>query len=144
MPTTFDGRHTCADGCRYFNFMIWSWCVTYAQTLIEASPATAAELTEYADITTADSFLGLGERREDTVTLVGYKRLNREYAATVDLTKPIIVAGIVSDKGSEEDKTVIDGWHRIYRARTENLDCLPAYILSVEASIACRVDTFVR
>lgn len=142
MPTTLDGRHTCTNDCQSFNLLAWTWCVTYAQQLIKENP-DAATLTDDGDISKADTFVGLNQA-PDTVALIGYRNLNREHAATVDITTPVIVAAVIDERGVEQSKTIIDGWHRVYKARTQGLDTLPAYILSAEASNASRIPTFVR
>ncbi|MGI5281727.1 hypothetical protein ACQEVF_59300 [Nonomuraea polychroma] len=60
--------------------------------------------------------------------------INEDYAATVDLTKPLIVAPI-PDAGN----LVIDGWHRIWKARKTGVETLPAHLLAPEEEYRVRI-----
>lgn len=141
MPTTMDGQHTCADTCEHFNYLLWTWCVTYVQQLITAD--TTAAVREKVDISGMDPFVGLNQP-PGTATLMGYRNLNAEHAANADLNAPIIVAAIYDNDGTEASKMVIDGWHRIYLARTRHLDALPAHVLTKDTSEAARIATYLR
>lgn len=53
--------------------------------------------------------------------------INEAHAATVDLTKPLIAAPI-EDAGY----LVIDGWHRVWKARNLGVETLPVHYLTAE------------
>lgn len=126
MPTT---THRCTEGCHYFRLMAWTWCTTYAQQLIDTDPTVIAQ-AEPCDIVSADALLGLNREPDArTISLIDYSRdLNKDYAKGVDLTKPIIIVQF------DEVIWIIDGWHRVWRARSEGLTHLPAVLLTEEAS----------
>jgi hypothetical protein len=56
-----------------------------------------------------------------------YSKFNEEHLPTVDLTKPVIVAEISPGRYS-----VIDGNHRLEKARRLGLEKLPAYRVTAE------------
>lgn len=58
---------------------------------------------------------------------------------TTDLSVPIIVAPIAPESGQDNGSIVIDGWHRIYRARREGRDTLPALLLTPETERTARI-----
>jgi hypothetical protein len=125
-------------GCQVFQFMTRAWCITKALELIEADPI-AAELVEAMDITTLDSYLELTPATPGMVRLITME-VDKEYALTrTNLEKPILVVRLTSDDGEDYGSLVIDGWHRVYRARVEGRGELPAYVLSAEAEAALRV-----
>jgi hypothetical protein len=66
------------------------------------------------------------------------------YAATTDLTTPILLAPVETSAGEELGYIAIDGWHRIYRALTEETTRLPAYILSKSTARTVRMDLAAR
>lgn len=55
----------------------------------------------------------------------GFSKFNQDYLATVDVTRPIIVAEI-----SPRRYNVIDGNHRMEQARRIGIETLPAYKIS--------------
>lgn len=109
-----------------------------ALELIQADP-TAAEMVEEMDITELDGFLGLkppapGKTRPVVVSV------DKEYALTkTNLEKPILAIRFTDDNGIYLSDIVIDGWHRVYRARVEGRNELPTYMLSAKAEKAVRI-----
>ena len=72
------------------------------------------------------------------------KNANEDHLPTVDLTKPIIIAEIAPDRYN-----IIDGNHRVEKAKRENIETLPAYrikandhvrFLTSQKSYLCYVD----
>lgn len=59
--------------------------------------------------------------------------LDRAYAMTTDLTKPLIVAQLIIT-GHPPSPLLIDGIHRLHRAWREHVPQLPAYLLTAEES----------
>jgi hypothetical protein len=59
--------------------------------------------------------------------------IDKEYAMTVDLSRPLIVAHIAGDY------LLIDGWHRMYRARQEGVEQLKAHLLSEDDEAKVRI-----
>lgn len=124
--------------CQIFQFMTKAWCITKALELIEADP-TVAELVEAMDITSLDSYLELTPPTQGMVRLV-VMEVDKEYALTrTNLEKPILVVRLMSNDGEDYGGLVIDGWHRVYRARVEGRGELPAYVLGAETEEAVRV-----
>lgn len=65
---------------------------------------------------------------ENAASLLGIVRINREHAATTDLSKPVI--GVQPGSGHFKGYVVpIDGWHRIYRAHQEGVKELPMHLI---------------
>lgn len=125
------------DDCQVFRFLARAWCVTQALELAETDPA-AAEFIEGADITGLDGFLDLAPPTPGHIRLFVVE-VDKEYALTrADLDVPILLVRIVQE---DEDLgcLVIDGWHRVYRARLEGQTSLPAYLLSTEAERTVRI-----
>lgn len=67
---------------------------------------------------------------------------DRDYAMTTDLVEPVFVATLRRSEG-EEFPLLIDGTHRLYRAYVEHVAELPAYVLTVDESLAIREDGFI-
>lgn len=61
-------------------------------------------------------------------SFLGFMRVNQDWAKTTDLSKPVLL--IDTGKGV----LVIDGYHRIKKAKDEGVAELPGYILSQEMS----------
>jgi hypothetical protein len=103
-----------------------------AQTLIAATPRDTRQL-DVPTWATAYGLTHLDDPHRRTVTLVGPARdaLDRAYAMSTDLTKPVIVAR-VDIGGQPPTRLLIDGAHRLYRAWRESVPRLPAYLLTVE------------
>jgi len=128
-------RHT--DTCQTFRFITTTWCISHALELIGADP-TAARLVPDLDITTLRQFLPLHPAQPGHVKLIEV-RVDPQYAATVDLTRPIIIAPIVHRSGEHFGLIAIDGWHRIYRALTEGTTRLPGHLLSDSTASAVQL-----
>lgn len=129
-------------GCQTFQFLARSWCISLALELIATDP-TAAEHTDQAAIDGLDQYLDLIPDEPHTLRLL-VVNVDKDYAACADLTQPIIVVRYLTDAGDDIGLMVIDGWHRVYRARTEGRTHLPAYLLSPDAERAARFPTFPR
>ncbi|GAB3467194.1 hypothetical protein [Actinophytocola sediminis] len=125
--------HEHCAGCQVFQFAIFRWCINHVEELIEADP-DAARLVDDVPVKPFGQFLSL------EAPAPGYTKLievlvSPEYAATTDLSKPIMIAPIIL--GDENiGGMAIDGWHRIYRALNEGVTELPAYILTEATSVA--------
>jgi hypothetical protein len=70
--------------------------------------------------------------------VVGLIRVDPAHAATVDLTRPLLVVPLPYAP-PPGNRLVIDGWHRIHRALAEGLDRLPAVLLDEDDERACRL-----
>ncbi|SDC25328.1 hypothetical protein [Actinokineospora iranica] len=110
-------------GCHVFTFGTDRWCVTLAQELIAADP-TAAEPHPHVGIGDLGVFLG------------GLVRIDPDHAMTRDLSLPLLIAPLPIGQGSVH--VLIDGWHRVYRALSEGLTDLPAYVLTAATEQAAR------
>ena len=133
--------HVCKPGCQHGNLASIgvSWCVTAALELIERGPAAAVEFN--ADISGMDPYVGIGQP-PNTVAW-GSWHIDREYALTTDVTKPVMVVELVFRKTPPDHDgspiyQIIDGWHRIYHGRTLGLDVLPGLLLTAETERAVR------
>lgn len=61
--------------------------------------------------------------------------LDAERAATADLTRPLLFVQLVNpDTGEDAGPMLIDGWHRLHRARAEGVTILPVKVLSKDDS----------
>lgn len=123
--------------CQTFTFLTRRWCITRAWELIEADP-NAAQLVKCADITRLEEFLYLTKATPGHVKLLEIQ-VDPGHAATTDLSMPVLVVRTLSNAGEDLGAMVIDGWHRIYRARTEGITHLPAYVLSTATELAVRI-----
>lgn len=68
--------------------------------------------------------------------LLRFVAVDLEHAATVDLTEPLLLVR-VEELGGEP--VLIDGWHRVARARTEGLSSLPGRLLTEEQEFGVRL-----
>jgi hypothetical protein len=128
-------RHQHRNGCQVFNFAVLRWCITHAEELIAANP-DAADFVCETPVAPFRQFLSLEAPEPGHVKLIEVL-VNPERAAIADLSKPIMVAPIIL--GDENIGPIaIDGWHRIYRALSEGVTELPAYILTEAASVAAQ------
>lgn len=117
---------------QWFHFGPFVFSIDAAETLIATTPRD----TQHLDVTTWATTYGLthlDDPNPHAVSLIGPARnaLNRAYAMTTDLTKPLIV-GQVSINGHPPTPLLIDGTHRLYRAWREHVPQLPAYLLTPE------------
>src|SRR6266545_7133896 len=119
---------TTHHNCQTFRFLTRTWCISRALELIDANP-TAAQFIQHAEIEGLDRYLAATSDVSHTQRLLVVE-VDQQYAATADLTKPIILVRFVTDSGTDCGLLLIDGWHRVYRARREGRTHLPAYLLS--------------
>jgi len=121
-----------------FQFGPWLFNVNAARAIIAESPRE----TQALPVAAWAQFYGLGDAETEGVSLFAATHLDRDYAMTTNLAEPVLVATI----RSSEHRTrplLIDGTHRLYRAHIERVAELPAYVLSVEESLAIREDGFI-
>jgi len=102
-----------------FVFLAFEWNVDKAKELV------AGKEPDQASLDGIDGMLSM-------------IRINKEHAMSdeVDLSRPLIAVPITVD--GETSNVVIDGWHRIYKARQQGLATLPSYVLSAEEELVCR------
>lgn len=127
--------HSCTTGHEHYTYKMIGvvWCVTYALELLAEDPSRGREVVN--DVTQLDSMIGFPPKHR-SVALFG---VDAEHAATVDISVPPLVAHLVSAKGEDVGYQIIDGWHRIYKARTLGRTTLPMIVLSSEVEQAARV-----
>lgn len=73
--------------------------------------------------------------------------INKAHAATVDLSKPLIVVPIHDPDDPDEafaGYVTIDGWHRIYRAVNEAVETLNAHLLTSDEERQIRLSGGLR
>jgi hypothetical protein len=118
----------------YF-FGPWSFSVDKALAIIAENPRPTRQLP-VNDWANALSLPGL--RAPNTIPLLGVgPDFDEAYAMTTDLNTPVLLATLADKKGVESP-LFIDGAHRLYRAYNEGVAELPAYVLTVEESLAIR------
>ncbi|SFO83033.1 hypothetical protein SAMN05421810_101101 [Amycolatopsis arida] len=128
--------------CQTFRFAAWQWCLDTAEELIRADGEAAATFYPKGGITTLDPLLPLEPARPGFMRLIVIE-IDHDYAMTqTNLAKPIIVAPVAPEKG-DNGVIVIDGWHRVYRARKEGREHLPTYLLTPYAEKASRIPVFI-
>src|SRR5260370_22603325 len=121
-----------------FQFGPWLFNIDEAEDLVAEKPRKAV----VASVPPMAHFYGLDViGNEGSASLFKAARLDREYAMTTDLEKPVIIAQLRNTSG-ESFHLLIDVIHRLYRAYAERVDQLPAYVLSVEESLSIREDPF--
>ncbi|NRQ31350.1 ParB N-terminal domain-containing protein [Nonomuraea sp. NN258] len=89
-----------------FRFGFFGWNISAAERIVEGREPDVVRVADVAPM------LWLVYVKED-------------HAATVDLSKPLIVAPV-----PELGTLVIDGWHRIWKARKAGVETLPAVLLT--------------
>jgi hypothetical protein len=125
-----------AERVQHFQFGPWLFNVNGARAIIEDSPREPRNLP----VVQWARFYGLDSVEGQTVSLfTPLPSFDRDYAMTTDLSEPLLVAALRSEEG-EEFPLLIDGTHRLYRAFVEGVNELPAYLLSIEESLAIRED----
>jgi len=100
-----------------FTFGPYVWDVAAALTLAEGLPEQRLEL--------AGCFAML--------PLIG---IDPGHAATVDLTRPVLVVHV---QEMSDAPLLIDGWHRVARARDERLTTLPCRVLDADQEFQVRI-----
>ncbi|MFG1965718.1 hypothetical protein [Nonomuraea sp. NPDC049028] len=71
---------------------------------------------------------------EKAAALLWLVYIDKAHAATVDLTQPLILAPF-ADAGN----IPIDGWHRLWKARREGIETLPALALTPDEEFRVRM-----
>lgn len=126
-----------------FHFGPWVFDIDKAQALIKEAPRETRSLV----VDAWALFYGLDDTRDDehSMSLIGPgPEFNRRYAMTTNLEEPVIVAMLRSEETGEESPLLIDGTHRLFRAYQDGVAALPAYVLSVEESVAIRQERYYR
>jgi len=111
----------------YFDYLYYTWNIDRARELLKNrrrdKRPTTINVDEIFNAISWGGFLGVS--------------INEEYALTqTDLTQPLIFGWIKIKKTRDSDEPhgwfqiLIDGHHRLYRAKQEGLTVLPAYILT--------------
>ncbi|HJP68133.1 MAG TPA: hypothetical protein VJ846_04450 [Sphingomicrobium sp.] len=121
---------------QHFLFGPWSFDIDQAQAIIAERPRSTHPLP----VKPWARAYGLDELDNlNRASLIGPgPGFNRHYAMTTDLTDPVMVAMLRDQKTGQDCPLLIDGTHRLYRAHQEGLTELPAYVLTVEESLAIR------
>ncbi|HEX4813276.1 ParB N-terminal domain-containing protein [Nonomuraea sp. NPDC049480] len=99
-----------------FQMLAWKWNVTAAKQLTAGREPTGE--------------LDPG----DWAGMLYLVRVDHAHAAATDLSEPVIAVPI-----PEAGWLIIDGWHRIHKALTTEVDKLPVIVLTAEEELACRV-----
>jgi hypothetical protein len=128
--------HLCDSDCVMFQFFAGAWCVTHAWELIDTDPF-AARFVDDMIISDLDGMIGLPEPEP------GYGRMvmlpiDTDRAASADLSIPLLGITVRDEQASSDFVIDLAGWERVYRARTEGLSALPAYLLSEDVERAIR------
>jgi hypothetical protein len=122
---------------QWFRFGGWLFDVDRAQALLAESPREPLPLAVMPWVRQYGLDL-LDEPNRVPILGIG-PEFDREYAMTMDLTRPLIVATLHLP-GSGNSSLLIDGTHRLYQAFRESVAELPAYVLDVNESLAIRLD----
>jgi hypothetical protein len=126
---------------QWFRFGPWTFAVHTAEALIAAGPRaeTSIDVVAWA---TAYGLTRIDHSDRRTVSLLGPAAdgFDRAYAMTTDVTKPVIVAQLGTQR--QPFPLLIDGTHRLYRGWREGREHLPAYLLTLEESLQIRDDVF--
>jgi hypothetical protein len=108
-----------------YTFLATQWDVAKAQEMVEAGEILAKGPLDMD-----------GPRK-----LLGMHRVDEEYAKGLtedDLKRPLIIAKQLTVEDEPESFTMlIDGWHRVWRARDLGLETLPAVMVDGEKIIRC-------
>lgn len=126
---------------QWFRFGGWLFDVDQAQVLLEERTREPQPLAVMPWVRQYGLDL-LDEPNRVPILGIGLE-FDREYAMTTDLTNPLIVATLHLP-GSGNSSLLIDGTHRLYRAYREEVTELPAYVLTVDESLAIRLDQRIR
>jgi hypothetical protein len=118
---------------QHFIFVAWAFDIRAAQLLLRSHPRETiqTEIISWARVVCID------DHDSGRVPLIGGPDLDRAYAMTTNLDEPLIIATLQA-KGKDPEPLLIDGWHRVYRAHTEGLTHLPAFVLTLDESLAIR------
>lgn len=67
---------------------------------------------------------------EDAATSLGFIRIDKDRVEDVDLNFPVIVSPVTVPGQDLEQFMVIDGWHRVAKAKQEGIKVLQAFVLT--------------
>ncbi|GAA4242428.1 hypothetical protein GCM10022254_75410 [Actinomadura meridiana] len=112
--TSNDTEHDPDD--QVFVLLGWAWDVAAAARAATRYPITQTNVS-------------------DISALCALIRIDAQYAETVDLSRPLLAVPL-PDVGTP---IVIDGWHRIYKARQTGVTELPVIFLNTDDERACRL-----
>ncbi|UBU16614.1 hypothetical protein [Nonomuraea gerenzanensis] len=98
-----------------FRFGFYAWNITAALRIVEGREPDRVNVKEAA-------------------TLLWLIYVNESHAATVDLAQPVLLAPFAG-----AGHIPIDGWHRIWKARREGVETLPALALTPEEEFRVRM-----
>ena len=117
---------------QWFHFGPWTFSIDAAEALIAAHPRGIRHI-DVATWAEAYGLTRLDDTARRTISLIGPASdgLDRAYAMTTDLAKPVIVAQLAIN-GQPPAPLLIDGTHRLYRAWREGIAQLPAYLLTAD------------
>lgn len=121
-----------ANEQQFFQFGPLTFDVEHAHRILRDAPRPRCRLP----VEPWARFYGLDD---DTGSLIAPgPGFDRAYAMTVDLTRPVILALLPTDD-QVGNPILIDGCHRLYKARRQRLLDLPAYQLTVAETRAIRL-----
>lgn len=102
-----------------FTLLGWAWDVDLATRLARRHPVRPAAIRTLTGV----------------MDLI---RIDPDHAATVDLTKPLLVV-LLPCAPPPGNRLVIDGWHRIHRALDLGMEELPTVLLDPADERTCRL-----
>lgn len=120
---------------QWFRFGPWVFDVNKGLAIVAESPRGARLMP----VEPWARFYGLAKGEADAFPVFGVRDIDKMLAMTADLRRPLLMA-TMRNQGGEEFPLVIDGTHRIYRAYVEGIAELPAFLLTVEETLAIRAD----
>jgi ParB/Sulfiredoxin domain len=100
-----------------FQFLAYRWDVTRARRIAETLPVHRFN---------AEPWFGL----------LGLIRVDHDHVESADLNQPVLVVRIRELGGSP---LIIDGWHRLAKARQNGVTDLPVIILDEEQEYSVRI-----
>ncbi|TDD87360.1 hypothetical protein E1293_08110 [Actinomadura darangshiensis] len=112
--TSHDTDHDPYD--QVFVLLGWAWDVALAARAAARYPVTRANVSEIG-------------------ALGALIRIDDDYAETVDLSRPLLAVPLPEVR----TPIVIDGWHRIHKARQTGVTELPVIFLDGDDERACRL-----
>ncbi|MEU5993850.1 hypothetical protein ABZ806_33175 [Spirillospora sp. NPDC047418] len=112
--TSHDTEHDPYD--QVFVLLGWAWDVARAARAATRYPVSHANVS-------------------DIGALGALIRIDHEYAERVDLSRPLLAVPLPEVR----TPIVIDGWHRIHKARQTGVTDLPVIFLDADDERACRL-----
>lgn len=127
-------RHAHRPTCQVFDMGALRWCITHLRALVDADPSTVQAVP--ADITGLDVAVGLAALPGGAVPLVRVE-VDREHAMGTDLGQPVLLV----DLGTPErpSRMLVDGWHRVFKARSQGVTELPGLLVGPVTERAARI-----